>query len=241
MGDKYNPFLNINLNIKIATENSVIADYDFENNIAYIETHGLVPAMVTVRLEDMDTMEFIHILKHLKCSQKVTSKKEYRDFLAKNTAFTAFEPCKVIVQTIINQEMVKQITTDTASLQNHNRNMLRAALTNLVKDNMIFISPYGEYTIHAANEDTAMEYLDNVPYILKQFTEYPKAVFKYNSRTGLNHIIGVLYKGNYIMQDKTEKAGYIFCCKQEIIGVQAVEAVGEYIKHTADNTREIHK
>lgn len=241
MGDKYNPFLNINLNLRITPENSVIADYDFENNTAYIETHAPVHAMVTVRLEDMDAMEFVHILNNLKCSQNLINKKEYRDILLNNPSFMAFEPSRVIVYTILNQEMIKQLTADEAGQHNHNRNMLRAALTGLVKDNMIFTSPYGEYTIHAASENTAMEYLDNVPHIMKRFTEYPKAVYKYDRQTGRNYIIGVLYKGNYIMQDGTEKDGYIFCCEQESMGVQPVKAVREYINHTADNTKEKHK
>ncbi len=240
MGDKDNPFSNTNLNIRITPESSVIADYDFETNTAYIETHAPVQATVAVRLEDMDAIEFAHILNNLKCSQNLINKKEYRDILMKNPAFTSFEPSRVIVYTILNQEMIKQLTAYEAGPHNHNRNMLRAALTGLVKDNTIFILPHGEYTIHAANENTAMEYFDNVPYIIKRLTEYPKAVYKYDRQTGRNHIIGVLYKGNYIMQDGTEKDGYIFCCEQKSIGVQPVKVIREYINRMAD-TREKHK
>lgn len=247
MTEKHNLFLNINLNISITPETSVIADYDFKRNIACIEVHGGVRATVTIRLEDMDTIDFIRILKNLKCSQKVTGKKEYMDFLTRNPLFKVLKPSEVVTRMILNQGTAKEITTGKAAtpenaaetetaetwLRNQNRNMLRAALTNLVKDNLIFISPHSEYTIHAADENTAMEYLDNVPYTITRFTDYPKAVFKYDNQTGRNRITGILYKGTYVMPDGTSKEGCIFCCEQESIGVQAVEAVTDYIKCTS--------
>lgn len=271
MGNNFNPFLNINLNIRIIPENSVIADYDFENNIAYIETHGNVRAMVTVRLEDVNTVqEFIQLLKFLRCSEAVTTKKEYIDFLAENPIFRELEPWEVIVHRILKKkaakdmqevcfqsenhyscnigksELIHGFITGKQCLDNtkgimtredltkteknrHGKEVLLTALAELIKDNTVYISPYGEYTIHAANENTALEYYENIPYEIKQFTEYPKAVLKYDNITGRNYIIGVLYRGIYTMPDGTEKEGYILSCEHENADMRAVGVTRDYI------------
>lgn len=284
MGKNFNPFFNINLNIKITPENSVIKDYDFENNIAYIETHGDVRAMITVKLEDVNTVqEFVQLLKFLRCSETVTAKKEYTDFLAENPIFRVFEPWEVIVHRVLNMKVAEDIQKVCSQLANnhcccnlgrseamhcsatggpcsgktkfrtlkgnlpetakdrHKEEVLLTALTELVKDNTIYQSPYGEYTIYAANEKIALEYIDNLPYEIKRFTEYPKAVIKSDYKTDRTYIIGVIYRGIYAMPDGTEKESYIFSCEQEEADIWTEKAVRDYINYMAAKKKKKHK